>query len=49
VFGSKNSFSAAVAFLLLTALAVAFDRSQHFWLRVAAVCAVVWRSRSVCI
>jgi exopolysaccharide production protein ExoQ len=41
VFGSKNSFSSVVAFLLLTAVAVAFDRSQGFWLRVAAVCAAV--------
>jgi exopolysaccharide production protein ExoQ len=41
VFGSKNSFAGAMAFLLLTAVAVAFDRSQRFWLRVTAVCAAL--------
>jgi hypothetical protein len=42
VFGSKNSFSGAVAFLLLTAVVVAFDRSQRFWLRVTAACVAVF-------
>ncbi len=37
VFGSKNYFAVCVSFLLLTAVAVAFDKSQAFTFRVLGI------------